>query len=858
MRDVKGWGRIAITAWLGLLCCTVYCPADEIVDGYLAERDTELYQASEQAAAARQALEKARLRLQESHVTETPETGDNGYDGLQEDIQALETLRDRLAAELSTLRDDTLTGVASAPEAPEAPEPAVEAPVPAPIPALPVVDVSTDVPSGVVELAEDRLAVIEAELGDLRSAQTRVRDQQAAAMDHMSSRLQNEVDALKTLQQTVQQELTRIAETSGGGAQAERFQKLEDQLNRLSGALPDSEQRRAEMETYRASLLDEVQGLYQELKAAWTLEAGALAQRLDEQDLALEALGDSWGEALQRVSQAASDETRQAAAAQEASIEALRQEVFVALEDLAVAEGPGATEAVGQRLVQLRRELDEQMRDWQQDMEARLADLGGGERQEVKSLQQEWQAYKGSLEQELAAWKDQLAQRQQQDANRLEAALQTTEKPVSDAVPEAGSDAAMSAQEVQLQRERTQLIALKELVSEALGSKHDTAAARRAEIRSGERTEAEQRVEEKAAAQAGRPVGGEPPPAPVVREIPEETGSETTPDPDLPPPAMPEEDLTEAMEPEPFVPEADVEETPEPAPATPDGDLEETAAPSEASDRPAISRVPRQGDGAEEHRGAIDTFLLAAADAALVPDMLSGTAAGNLLSPEQAVLLRNGWEYTGGWTEGRMHGQGTMVYPDGQSYTGAWENGSREGRGILRHPSGWNYDGEWSEGLMHGGGTLSYSDGWSFTGTFFQGSLTGGGRLQHPDGWTYAGSWRDGVMEGEGILSYPDGWMYEGSWADGQRQGEGTLHHPQGWTYTGQWDLGVWNGLGTLQYTDGWKYSGEWQDGRMHGRGTLTSPEGWEYTGQWKQGAMEGEGDLRAVSSTDPMEPMTR
>lgn len=110
--------------------------------------------------------------------------------------------------------------------------------------------------------------------------------------------------------------------------------------------------------------------------------------------------------------------------------------------------------------------------------------------------------------------------------------------------------------------------------------------------------------------------------------------------------------------------------------------------------------------------------------------------------------------------------------------------------------------------------------------------------------WKYEGGFANGRMSGHGKLTYPDGRVYIGQWDRGMRQGRGELIHPDGWIFSGEWGEGLINGVGSLTYSDGWEYSGTWERGKMHGHGVLKHPDGWTYTGGWKNGHMAGKGDL--------------
>ena len=60
--------------------------------------------------------------------------------------------------------------------------------------------------------------------------------------------------------------------------------------------------------------------------------------------------------------------------------------------------------------------------------------------------------------------------------------------------------------------------------------------------------------------------------------------------------------------------------------------------------------------------------------------------------------------YKGEWKEGRLHGVGTMLFPDGSIYTGMFQNNEANGEGKYLYPNGSYYEGEIRNNLANGYG----------------------------------------------------------------------------------------------------------------------------------------------------------
>ncbi len=60
-------------------------------------------------------------------------------------------------------------------------------------------------------------------------------------------------------------------------------------------------------------------------------------------------------------------------------------------------------------------------------------------------------------------------------------------------------------------------------------------------------------------------------------------------------------------------------------------------------------------------------------------------------------------EYSGGWKDGKYHGQGKCKWCNGEMYDGAWKDGKRNGKGNNTFPTGDVVEGEWKNDKPLGG-----------------------------------------------------------------------------------------------------------------------------------------------------------
>uniref|UniRef100_A0AAQ4RL14 PH domain-containing protein n=1 Tax=Gasterosteus aculeatus aculeatus TaxID=481459 RepID=A0AAQ4RL14_GASAC len=159
--------------------------------------------------------------------------------------------------------------------------------------------------------------------------------------------------------------------------------------------------------------------------------------------------------------------------------------------------------------------------------------------------------------------------------------------------------------------------------------------------------------------------------------------------------------------------------------------------------------------------------------------------------------------YTGAWVAGRIHGRGTMKWPDGRTYSGNFKSGQEDGYGECLIPDK---------------------------------------VLNKPDG--YQGHWRDGKIHGFGKYKYASGEVYEGCFCDGHRHGYGMLSSGRmakrsSSVFIGQWVHDKKTGYGVHDdITRGEKYMGLWLDEQRHGNATVVTQCGLYYEGNFRDNKM--------------------
>ena len=128
-------------------------------------------------------------------------------------------------------------------------------------------------------------------------------------------------------------------------------------------------------------------------------------------------------------------------------------------------------------------------------------------------------------------------------------------------------------------------------------------------------------------------------------------------------------------------------------------------------------------------------------------------------------MLKSGAIYKGQFIEGKAEGYGELSYQPNGLYLGHWYNDLKHGRNCKEvWPDKTTYEGGYSMGKMHGRGLLIYMNGAMYHGEFENGEITGHGIFIWPEGKRYEGQWKSGKMHGRGIMKWSNGNEYTGQW----------------------------------------------------------------------------------------------
>ncbi|KAJ1441182.1 hypothetical protein B484DRAFT_442836 [Ochromonadaceae sp. CCMP2298] len=153
-----------------------------------------------------------------------------------------------------------------------------------------------------------------------------------------------------------------------------------------------------------------------------------------------------------------------------------------------------------------------------------------------------------------------------------------------------------------------------------------------------------------------------------------------------------------------------------------------------------------------------------------------------------SILQASGEEAAAGGTElvSSLIVPGAGEIPE-YTYTGQMRGGERHGLGGVTWATGSlkSYDGQWQEGKIHGQGIMVYStpddiyDGW-----FTDGKRNGQGSYTWIHGTSYKGQWQMGKKHGQGVYTYRNGDSEEGLWEANKRQGQFIFTKADGTRYS--------------------------------------------------------------------------
>ncbi|CAN1828908.1 Phosphatidylinositol 4-phosphate 5-kinase 7 [Linum perenne] len=196
---------------------------------------------------------------------------------------------------------------------------------------------------------------------------------------------------------------------------------------------------------------------------------------------------------------------------------------------------------------------------------------------------------------------------------------------------------------------------------------------------------------------------------------------------------------------------------------------------------------------------------------------------------------------------------GRKVLPNGDVYIGDFKGQLPQGKGKYTWlQDGTVYDGEWEEGKMTGNGQMLWPGGSKYEGEFSGGYIHGTGTFTHVDGSEYRGCWRMNIRHGIGTKKYSNSDVYEGSWKEGVHEGKGKYTWSNGNVYVGNWKGGNMNGRGIMKLISGEIFDGSWSNGLRHGSGVCRFEDGGFYLGVWTKGLKDGKGTFYPAGTKHP------
>lgn len=218
-------------------------------------------------------------------------------------------------------------------------------------------------------------------------------------------------------------------------------------------------------------------------------------------------------------------------------------------------------------------------------------------------------------------------------------------------------------------------------------------------------------------------------------------------------------------------------------------------------------------------------------------DFLKGKMNGNGV----LKIKQSKFDYAGKFEDNQLvHGQ--VLTHEGE-YLGEFAPNTRafHGRGIMKHKTGDVYDGKWSDGLMHGHGTLIYAKMFEddedasddseeakkpsctpmYVGDFVEGKRTEG-TLTYDNCDVFTGIFNDKGMRESGVIKFANGDEFAGVFEDGAMKFGIMTFKESGDVYSGEFENSMFHGGGKMTYANGDVFSGEFLFGSKHGSGQLT------------------------------------
>ncbi|BFZ15627.1 hypothetical protein BsWGS_18666 [Bradybaena similaris] len=206
--------------------------------------------------------------------------------------------------------------------------------------------------------------------------------------------------------------------------------------------------------------------------------------------------------------------------------------------------------------------------------------------------------------------------------------------------------------------------------------------------------------------------------------------------------------------------------------------------------------------------------------------------------------------YTGTWLSGKVHGLGTLKWPDGTKFEGHFQKGQMHGSGIFTVMKGKGIEvqkGNWKDGKLHGFASVSYANGDLYEGHFQDGQRFGHGKYQSGRQKSscvsvYIGEWLNNLREGYGVQDdLLKGEKYMGMWTQDQRHGAGVMVTLDGMYFEGSFQQNKLTGFGIMISDDNTIYEGDFMDiTHLSGKGILTLSSGDKLEGMFSGTLNEG------------------
>ncbi len=133
----------------------------------------------------------------------------------------------------------------------------------------------------------------------------------------------------------------------------------------------------------------------------------------------------------------------------------------------------------------------------------------------------------------------------------------------------------------------------------------------------------------------------------------------------------------------------------------------------------------------------------------------------------------------GEWREEKRNGVGSRTYFNGDKYTGGWKDGKRHGDGKYSAAVG-TYEGMWKDDRIQGKGTFTFTNGEKYTGSWSEGKSLHSEGIVYVNGDRYFGEKRNGKPHGQGLFLYSSGVKLIGLFEDGELVGPGIKYSIDG------------------------------------------------------------------------------